>query len=277
MCYTSPVNVLKGKGTMKKLLACLLIFGLLASANTLLAFSEGDCEYFGYSDDMRDFIAENTGLFQTKAQKKAEERAAKKAAQEAAALAARQGKNSCINCPEHCGGVHSSLPAAKEQIISEALTEEADYTTEQLKELAVTRSIDPNQPSNALGIHSKVYSYWDYMSPAEGPQPLSEDIKQAIKENMAYALQQKGYQIVQLELLPLPENNPQEALRALVRVTKPLKSRRSYKEIQGNLSEIKKVCATAATLDGKNYLSEMTTFIAENPSNQYYYEKTILH
>jgi len=82
---------------------------------------------------------------------------------------------------------------------------------------------------------------------------------------------------VQLSLVDLPEGSLKNTLRAIVRVTRPLKTRNSYKEIQSSLAEIKKLCMEAGTIDGVVYLSEMTTFVAENPRNNYYYEKTILN
>ena len=64
-------------------------------------------------------------------------------------------------------------------------------------------------------------------------------------------------------------------MRAVVRVVKPMK-RGSYSEVQTRLNDIKEICTKAATIDGHCMLSEMTTFVAENPKNNYYYEKTIL-
>ena len=84
-----------------------------------------------------------------------------------------------------------------------------------------------------------------------------------------------GYKIVQLEVLPVAEYSTKNAVRAVVRVTKPMKTG-SYNEVQGRLNSIKEICMNAATIDGHCMLSEMTTFIAENPKNKYYYEKTIL-
>ena len=96
-----------------------------------------------------------------------------------------------------------------------------------------------------------------------------------IKSNIAKALTDNGYKIVQLDILPVAEYSTKNAVRAVVRVTKPMKSG-SYNEVQGRLSSIKDICMNAATIDNHCMLSEMTTFIAENPKNKYYYEKTIL-
>ncbi|MBI3039630.1 hypothetical protein HYY75_11410 [bacterium] len=62
-----------------------------------------------------------------------------------------------------------------------------------------------------------------------------------------------------------------------MRVVRPLTTANGYQEIQSSLSEIKTLCLGVSTIDGVRYLNELTTFIAENPRNKYFYEKTILN
>lgn len=161
-----------------------------------------------------------------------------------------------------------------------AVTEEneADSNLEQLNELGVTRSLTPTLEDRSGAIRDEVLTYWDKMSPAaNNVQPISSETRMLIEANIRTSLETAGYSIVQLSLVDLPEGSLKNMLRAIVRVTRPLKTRNSYKEIQGNLAEIKKLCMEAGTIDGVVYLSEMTTFVAENPRNNYYYEKTILN
>ena len=156
--------------------------------------------------------------------------------------------------------------------------DEADSNLEQLTELGVTRSLTPTLEDRSGAIRDEVLTYWDKMSPAaSNVQPISAETRALIEANIRTALETAGYSIVQLSLVDLPEGSLKNTLRAIVRVTRPLKTRNSYKEIQGNLAEIKKLCMEAGTIDGVVYLSEMTTFVAENPRNNYYYEKTILN
>ena len=156
--------------------------------------------------------------------------------------------------------------------------DEADSNLEQLTELGVTRSLTPTLEDRSGAIRDEVLTYWDKMSPAaSNVQPISAETRSLIEANIRTALETAGYSIVQLSLVDLPEGSLKNTLRAIVRVTRPLKTRNSYKEIQGNLAEIKKLCMEAGTIDGVVYLSEMTTFVAENPRNNYYYEKTILN
>ncbi len=156
--------------------------------------------------------------------------------------------------------------------------DEADSNLEQLTELGVTRSLTPTLEDRSGAIRDEVLTYWDKMSPAaSNVQPISAETRALIEANIRTALETAGYSIVQLSLVDLPEGSLKNTLRAIVRVTRPLKTRNSYKEIQSSLAEIKKLCMEAGTIDGVVYLSEMTTFVAENPRNNYYYEKTILN
>lgn len=155
---------------------------------------------------------------------------------------------------------------------------EVDSTVEQLKELGVSRSITSANVDRSAEVKAKNEVFWNEINSRlqkiEGVV-VSEETKQYIKNSIAKTLTANGYKIVQLEIIPLAEGSTKNAVRALVRVVKPMKTG-SYKEIQASLAIIKDLCLKAATVDGNCMLSEMTTFIAENPKNNYYYEKTIL-
>lgn len=167
---------------------------------------------------------------------------------------------------------------AKPKTAADNEQDEAESNLEQLTELGVTRSLTPTLEDRSGAIRDEVLTYWDKMSPAaNNAQPISAETRALIEANIRTALETAGYSIVQLSLVDLPEGSLKNMLRAIVRATRPLKTRNSYKEIQGNLAEIKKLCMEAGTIDGIVYLSEMTTFVAENPRNNYYYEKTILN
>ncbi len=159
----------------------------------------------------------------------------------------------------------------------EPAVDEASVLQEQLIELANTRSIRADMSDRSLEIKSRIGKYWDKMSPDRNVQAISDELRSQILSGIREALSVKGYEIVQLELLDLPEGSNHDKLRAVARVTRGLKTRDSYKEIQKNLGEIRQICSQAATIDGQCYLSELTTFVAENPRNKYYYEKTILN
>ncbi|KAF1082167.1 MAG: hypothetical protein GQF41_1807 [Candidatus Rifleibacterium amylolyticum] len=155
--------------------------------------------------------------------------------------------------------------------------DEATQTQEQLYELGRTRSLAANMQDRSEAIRDEVLTYWEHMSPeAAQAEPLSDELKAELNANIKTALENNGYSVTQLDLLDLPEGSLHNKLRVVVRVSKELKTRNSYQEIQGNLAEVKQICTNAATIDGYNYLSELTTFVAENPKNNYYYEKTIL-
>lgn len=160
---------------------------------------------------------------------------------------------------------------------NEIVTDEANSTQEQLTELGVTRSLTPDLDDRSGAIRDEVLNYWDKITPQDNKvTPVTAELRATIEANLRKALEDDGYRIVQMNLLDLPEGSLQNTLRAVIRVTRSMKTRDSYKEIQGNLAKIKKMCIEAATIDGVSYLSELTTFVAENPRNNYYYEKTIL-
>ncbi|EKD81016.1 MAG: hypothetical protein ACD_39C02032G0002 [uncultured bacterium] len=171
----------------------------------------------------------------------------------------------------------SGMTPVKSPEIAPDNSDEATQVKEQLYELGRTRSLSPNLEDRSEAIRDNVLSYWEHMSPDAGKaEPLSDELKQALAANIRTALENKGYNISQLDLLDLPEGSLHNKLRAVIRVSRNLQTRNSYKEIQGNLAEVKQICSDAATVEGYNYLSELTTFVAENPKNNYYYEKTIL-
>ena len=155
---------------------------------------------------------------------------------------------------------------------------EVDSTVEQLKELGVSRSITAANVDRSAEVKAKNEAFWNginsKLKKSEGVV-VSEEVKQYIKNSIAKVLVDNGYNIVQLDIIPLAEGSTKNAVRALVRVVKPMKSG-SYEEVQARLAHIKDLCLNAATINGNCMLSEMTTFIAENPKNNYYYEKTIL-
>ncbi|HAE40755.1 MAG TPA: hypothetical protein DCG57_19295 [Candidatus Riflebacteria bacterium] len=171
----------------------------------------------------------------------------------------------------------SGMTSVKSPEIAPDTSDEATQVKEQLYELGRTRSLSANLEDRSESIRDEVLSYWEHMTPgASKAEPLSDELKQALAASIRSALESKGYTISQLDLLDLPEGSLHNKLRAVIRVSRDLKTRDSYQEIQGNLIEVKRICSEAATIEGYNYLAEMTTFVAENPKNNYYYEKTIL-
>ena len=223
---------------MKKLCVALILSLGLVSPSAVPASESlaGDLQYLGYSSEIRDFARDKLMTLKVPAQ---------------------------------------TAPRPPEKTHKELLLEEANAVQEQLTELANSRSLTPSSPVRTEEAKEKLDLYWSTMKPQ---MPMAQDeldpvLRNEIRERIHSALQNAGYDVKQLELIELP-NAPQ--VRAIVRVVKPLKTRNTYKEIQQNLSEAKRVSMDAATLDGVPYLSELTTFVAENPKNRYYYEKTIL-
>jgi hypothetical protein len=153
---------------------------------------------------------------------------------------------------------------------------EADHVQEQLTELGRTRALRTDLSDRSLEIRNQVNSYWNNMEPDTDYFALTDELKSELLAGMREALALNNFKVIQLELLDLPEGSNKDKFRAVVRATRPLKTKNTYKEIQNNLNEIRRVCSQAATIDGICYLSELTTFVAENPKNRYYYEKTIL-
>lgn len=154
---------------------------------------------------------------------------------------------------------------------------EVDAVQEQLTELGRTRSMTAYQPLHSEMIRDNIDSFWMAMRSTPDPDAtMSDALRQKLHENIETALGQAGYEIKQLTLLPLPANLGIPQLKAVIRVVRPLRGKDPYREMQKNLAEIKDLCLRTTTIDGICYLGEMTTFLAENPNNNYFYEKTIL-
>lgn len=223
----------------RNLLSIGLVFGLLISGS-VLASTRGDMEFLGYSEEMMQdsmkIIEENGDI---------------------------ESEDASLNLPP--------LPNPEENEMDEATS-----LQQQLVELGNSRSIRADMSDRSLEIKNKIGKYWNHMSPDRGSAGLSDELRSQILAGIREALTVNGFAVTQLELLDLPEGSNQDKFRAVVRATRPLKTRNSYREIQQNLVEIKQLCCQAATIEGTNYLSELTTFLAENPRNKYYYEKTIL-
>jgi hypothetical protein len=203
---------------------------------TLQAELKDDLRYLGYSKDLQEFTVEKLPS---------------------------AGKR-CPGCVS--GKTENRVPT---------VMEEANAVVEQLNELGKTREMTPNMPGRTQETKLKIDEYWKNMQPQTGLsfEPLSPEFKAELKQKVSDAISQAGFEIKQLDLIDV-ENAPQ--VRAVLRVVRPLKTQNSYQEIQLNLAEVRNLAAQAATIDGVGYLSEMTTFVAENPRNKYYYEKTIL-
>jgi hypothetical protein len=223
----------------RNLLSTGLILSLLAAVPAI-GSTKGDMEFLGYSEEM---MQDTMGIIET---------------------------NGDIDSEDAKLDLDPVKTGEDEDL------DEATALQKQLTELANSRSIRADLADRSLEIKSKIGNYWNKMNPNQGMPALSDELRSQILAGISEALTLNGYEIVQLELLDLPEGSNQDKLRAVVRTTRPLKTRNSYKEIQQNLAEIKAICTQAATIDGNAYLSELTTFVAENPKNKYYYEKTIL-
>ncbi len=157
-----------------------------------------------------------------------------------------------------------------------ALTE-VEAVHEQLFELGVTRGLSAQSADQSERLQQELNTFWDEVETTKSPEKVSAAVKQQIYNNILTDLNKAGYNVLRLEILDLPEGNSDNQIRAIVRAVKPLRTKKSYLEIQKNLSEMKKICVNSATIGGMPYLSELTSFVAENPRNKYYYEKTILN
>lgn len=185
--------------------------------------------------------------------------------------------------------IPGTVTKVSEKAIQPTTTEASEYSPEdswvmqesasvqqQLTELGVTRAITPDMQNNAENIRCTLDNYWNDMLPHQHSPSISDEVRDRIFTGIHESLTMAGYEIINLELVDLPEGNEDRQLKAVVRVTRPIKTGNSYAEIQKNLVEITKLSKEAATFNGHCFLSEMTTFVAENPRNNYYYEKTIL-
>ncbi len=153
---------------------------------------------------------------------------------------------------------------------------DADAVQEQLTELGYTRSLTPETPSNVEESKARLHQFWNSLNDTHAAkhEPLPAEFKEELKSHLTNSLTEAGFQVKQFDLIDVP-NEPK--VRGVVRVTRPVKSKNPYKEIQQSLSQIKDICMEGSTLDGVTYLSELTSFVAENPQNKYYYEKAVLH
>ena len=223
---------------MKKNIVLGLAVGVLFSANCYADYPEANLDYMGYGEEMIDLVEEEIGLL----------------------------------------SIEKDNDEDEDDKESDKISE-VDSTVEQLKELGVSRSLSENMQDRSEIVREKNAEFWRKLRNRAVEQPknvvVSEETKALIKSNIAKALTENGYKIVQLDILPVAEYSTKNAVRAVVRVVKPMKTG-SYKEVQNRLNSIKDICMNAAVIDNQCMLSEMTTFIAENPKNKYYYEKTIL-
>ncbi len=160
------------------------------------------------------------------------------------------------------------------RINEEKFMTEADSLQEQLTQLGYTRNITSIQALNAENIRKNINKYWSRQGlQAKEIQPVEPELMSRVAANIERALTSKNYKIIKLELKPTTVKN---LMRGDIRVARKVKFGTAYKQIQNNLTEVKKTCLESATIEGICYLSEMTTFIVENPRDQHYYERTIL-
>ncbi len=175
---------------------------------------------------------------------------------------------------------HKEAPKTPEtEAKAPTVMDEADAVKEQLAELGRSRSLTPETPVASTESKNKLDAFWKKMSPeADSPiVAMPEELRAQLREALTQTLNTAGYEINQLDLIDAPSNLGNPQVRAVIRVVKPLQTKDSYREIQNNLAQIKDACLQAGTIDSVLYLSELTTFIAVNPKNKYYYEKTVLN
>lgn len=174
---------------------------------------------------------------------------------------------------------HKEAPATPEVVKAPTIMDEADAVKEQLAELGRSRSLTPETSVNSEESQTKLDAFWNKMAVGKS-EPIvimQEELRTQLRDALTQALVSSGYEIKQLDLIDSPSNLGNPQVRAVIRVVKPIKTKDSYREIQNNLAQIKDSCLQAGTIDGVQYLSELTTFIAVNPKNKYYYEKTVLN
>lgn len=174
---------------------------------------------------------------------------------------------------------HKETPPAPEVTKSPTIMDEADAVKEQLAELGRSRSLTPETPVTSEESKTKLDVFWKQMAGgrSEPVAVMSEELRAQLRDALAQTLNSNGYEIKQLDLIDSPSNLGNPQVRAVIRVVKPIATKDSYREIQNNLAQIKDACLQAGTVDGVLYLCELTTFIAVNPKNKYYYEKTVLN
>ncbi|HNV71666.1 MAG TPA: hypothetical protein PKO06_18320, partial [Candidatus Ozemobacteraceae bacterium] len=157
------------------------------------------------------------------------------------------------------------------QVRGDRAYEEATAVQEQLTELGKARSLTAETPDRSQEVKDRIGTYWQGLNNDETAkvQVLSEEFKNELKVKLESALQEAGYAIRRLDLVDLPPNLGTPQVRAVIRVVKPLKTNNGYQEIQKNLGQIKDICNVVGNVNGINYLGELSTFVAENPRNQY--------
>ena len=246
-----------------KYIVYLLVIGLLFSRASFAEFPEGDLNYLGYSDEMTEFVDEELGLTSPDVEEEDDEE--------------DDDEDICVYITDDEDEENSNIFSHRNQI--NRLKEEVDSTVEQLKELGVSRSLKSDMKDQSVKVRNKNSNFWNSIKEKGDFQanssPVSEKTKNQIKNNISKALTDNGFKIVRLDIYSLPEYSTKNAVRAVIKRVKPMKSG-SYNEVQNMLNNIKEICLKAATINNHQMLSEMTTFIAENPKNKYYYEKTIL-
>ncbi len=207
---------------------------------SLLGAAADDMEYLGYSKELREFVTEQ--VKKTHAQPKS-------------------GAAPLGMAPE-TGPI-----------------DEADAVQEQLTELGRSRSLTPESELAAEQSKARLDEFWTRMGiqPTRDAVTLNDEQKAFLKNRIKTQLEGVGYQVKQVDLIDVPANLGIPQVRGVVRVVRPLTTKNGYREIQNNLAQVKDLCLKAASDDGTQYLCELTTFIAENPKNNYYYEKTILN
>ena len=226
---------------MKRLpsLSVLVLSAIIAMAPVVWGSVRGDLNYLGYSEELSDFAIDG--------------------------LAKTQVKNSNETLDETAG--------------ENTRLSEVDAVQEQLTELGRTRSLQSQDSMQVDEIRDRLDGYWTRMVPAgeQSVPPLASNEREELKSRLYRSLENAGYLVQQLELRDMPANLGIPQVRAIIRVVRKLKSENAYREIQNNLAEVKNISLEAGMVDGIQYLSELTTFIAENPRNRYHYEKTVLN
>lgn len=230
---------------------CIFFITFLAFSLNLEARLLDDMKYLGYSDP---FIQEATSLFDK---------------------TPTQSEPACSKQDKHDKQVHT--PRHPRESCPEYI--EAGYVQEQLYELGKVRSLEPWHDVSSKELQIRLEDFWAGLASRTGTKErrLSEHFTNQLKNKMVRALEKAGYEVQKLRLKEVfSEEYPGGLLRALVRVTKPLRPGDEYNQIMSNLEEVKQICVRQATINGNLYLAQLTTFVAENPRNRYHYVKTIL-
>ncbi|MBF0499560.1 MAG: hypothetical protein HQM09_05480 [Candidatus Riflebacteria bacterium] len=181
---------------------------------------------------------------------------------------------------DRLGGTHKVQPTEPTPPApASADIDESTAVTEQLAELGRSRNMTPATPDTSADVKTRLGNYWGDIASRSSvdSRMLAPEFKKYLKDCINKALVGAGYDIRQLDLIDAPPNLGTPRVRGVVRVTRPLKTKNAYNEIQNNLGEIKQLCITAGTVDGMCFLCELTSFVTEDPRNKYYYEKAVLN